>query len=307
MSSYQEIKDYFKGSPNSESDYYGNPNYLKNLPTGFTYEDVTLEDLGFTKDRVLFELKGISFDDLTNSNTGEEYTDEEFAILIQEAVSQVEKELDIVIRPRLVNDRKDFYQNNVQDWMYTRVDARPILHVNQLKLYFNSQTILDYPDDWIKVSNRVGQLQIQPSLWMQGQPLLNQDAMLPAYPIGMPYITSKDNAPQMIGVSYVAGMLPRLKGQEGIDRDYYVPQSLLSYVAKYAAIFILERFGRAILTPGIAGYGVTMDGVSSNIQTTASAENSATSGEIHNLQEDMAPLKKALISYYGGNNIGIIA
>jgi len=138
--------------------------------------------------------------------------------------------------------------------------------------------------------------------------LINPLLMVPGgMPLTMPWGSAIDSAPQMLGLTYVAGMLPRLPEDEGIARDYYAPDDLVAYVCKYAAIEILERFGRAILTPGIAGYGVSMDGISSNVNTTASAENSATAGEIRNLMEDMKHIKTGLLNYYGGQNLGFIA
>lgn len=295
---------------NNEMEFYGNHNYLNYIDKDKydSYEDITLEDLGFDRASVEFELKGM-VDDLTNPNTGEDYTDDDYKNLILRSVAEVEKELDIVIRPRLMHDRKDFYQNNVNDYMFTRTDARPILHVEKLKTYFNNQDIMNYDDKWIKVNNRVGQIQVQPSIFMQAQrSLVNPLLMMPGGDAQWGFNGFvDDSAPQMIGFSYVAGMIPRKKGDEGINRDYYVPDDLIAYVAKYAAIDVLERWGRVILSPGIASYGVSIDNISSQIGTTASAENSATAGEIRNLQEDMKHIKQGLLAYYGGTNIGIIA
>lgn len=306
------MDNYFKGAKNnSTSRYYGNPNLLENLDKDKydSYEKVTLKDLGFTRESVEFQLKGM-VDDLTNPNTGEDYTDSDYENMILQAVAEVEKEFDIAIRPRLVNDRKDFYQNNVNDYLYIRTDQRPILHVENFKMYFNNQSILDYQDDWLKVSNRVGQVQVQPSVFMQAQSsIINPWLMMPGTNNYSMFNNGfvEDNAPQMLGLSYVAGFLPRKEEDKGISREYYVPDDLIAYVAKYAAIEILERWGRVILSPGIAGYAVSIDDISSNVQTTASAENSATAGEIRNLQEDMKHIGEGLKSYFGGTNIGIIA
>lgn len=294
----------------SAQDFYGNPDYTKLLDKDkwASYEDVTLEDLGFTREAVEFELKGM-VDDLTNPNTGEAYTDDDYKNLILRSVGRAEKEFDIAIRPRLMNDRRDYYQNDTMDYMYARLEMRPILHVEKLKTYFNNQTILDYNDQWIKVSNRLGQIQIQPSIFMQAQQTqVNPMMLMPGAGFwGMPNNYVEDSAPQMIGVSYIAGMLPKSDKDAGINRDYTVPDDLIAYVAKLAAIEILERWGRVILSPGISGFGVSIDGISSNVNTTASAENSATAGEIRNLMEDMKPIQQGLKAYYGGTNLGIIA
>lgn len=309
MSTQSEINNYFKGdsqSNNSLINYYGNPNYLSLLPDGTNYQDITLDNLGFTPDSVRFELKGM-VDDLTNSETGETYEDSDYQSLITQYVSEAENKFDIVIRPRLKFDRADYYRNDFDAYMYIRTEQRPIIHVEDVKIYFNNQNIFDYDDDWIKVSNRMGQVQIQPALFQQGYA---QSAMLPlnmtTMLYGIPPVIQNEYAPQMIGLSYIAGMLPTTSSDIGINRDVYPRPELIAWVAKKTAIGILERWGRNIIGPGIASFGVSIDGISSQLNTTQSAEYSATKAEIDTLNEELATIEDGLMSYYGGRNIGII-
>lgn len=309
MSTQSEINNYFKGdsqSNNSLINYYGNPNYLSLLPDGTNYQDITLDSLGFTPDSVRFELKGM-VDDLTNSETGETYEDSDYQSLITQYVSEAENKFDIVIRPRLKFDRADYYRNDFDAYMYIRTEQRPIIHVEDVKIYFNNQNIFDYDDDWIKVSNRMGQVQIQPALFQQGYA---QSAMLPlnmtTMLYGIPPVIQNEYAPQMIGLSYIAGMLPVTSSDIGINRDVYPRPELIAWVAKKTAIGILERWGRNIIGPGIASFGVSIDGISSNLNTTQSAEYSATKAEIDTLNEELELIEDGLMSYYGGRNIGII-
>lgn len=309
MSTQSEINNYFKGdsqSNNSLINYYGNPNYLSLLPDGTNYQDITLDNLGFTPDSVRFELKGM-VDDLTNSETGETYEDSDYQSLITQYVSEAENKFDIVIRPRLKFDRADYYRNDFDAYMYIRTEQRPIIHVEDVKIYFNNQNIFDYDDDWIKVSNRMGQVQIQPALFQQGYA---QSAMLPlnmtTMLYGIPPVIQNEYAPQMIGLSYIAGMLPTTSSDIGINRDVYPRPELIAWVAKKTAIGILERWGRNIIGPGIASFGVSIDGISSQLNTTQSAEYSATKAEIDTLNEELTTIEDGLMSYYGGRNIGII-
>lgn len=309
MSTQSEINNYFKGdsqSNNSLINYYGNPNYLSLLPDGTNYQDITLDSLGFTPDSVRFELKGM-VDDLTNSETGETYEDSDYQSLITQYVSEAENKFDIVIRPRLKFDRADYYRNDFDAYMYIRTEQRPIIHVEDVKIYFNNQNIFDYDDDWIKVSNRMGQVQIQPALFQQGYA---QSAMLPlnmtTMLYGIPPVIQNEYAPQMIGLSYIAGMLPITSSDIGINRDVYPRPELIAWVAKKTAIGILERWGRNIIGPGIASFGVSIDGIASNLNTTQSAEYSATKAEIDTLNEELELIEDGLMSYYGGRNIGII-
>lgn len=286
--------------------YYGNPNYVK----GVDYTQITLDKLGFTVDAIKQQLQGINAD-IIDPLTGEPYPDSLYQSLMYQAVAEAEKQFDIVIRPRLVADRSDYYRNNYNSFMFLHTNNRPILHVENIQLKFNNMPIINYPDEWIKVENRVGQLQIQPSILMQSY--IGTMSPTIAFPVMNPYGYTPDNycnhefAPQMIGVKYVAGMIPQTEENAGITTDVTPPPDLIAYTAKLGAIEILERWGRSIIGAGIAGQSVSIDGISTSIQTTASAENTATTADIDLMKKDMEHIKNGLLSYYGDRNFGIIA
>lgn len=299
-------------SSNSYNDnlsmYSGNPNFLTLLPDGKTYQDITLEDLGLTIDGIKEQLYPMGPDELCDAN-GNPFPDSLYQDILYQVVGIVEKEFDICIRPRLQIDRMDYNQNNYNAYMNLRLTQRPILHVEDIDLYFNNQSLYDFPLDWVKAYTREGQIQIQPSVFMQAgtSGVLNNIYPLATIPMGINtnMYTANNFAPQMIGVSYVAGMLPVPDKEKGINRDCYIHPDLISYICKYGAVEILERWGRMPVGAGIASFQVSIDGISSGVGTTASAENSASSGEINNLLDDMKNLKNSLISYYG-RNIGLL-
>lgn len=290
---------------NSIDVYSGNPNYLKLIPDGETFEDITLDDLGLNVKAVKDQLFPMNDEDLSDAQ-GNPYPDSLYQQILEQCVSQVEKEFDIVIRPRRVVDRVDYHANNFNDYMYVQLQARPILHIEDIKLYYNTQTIYDYDMSWIKAYTRSGQLQIQPSTVMGAFSSGIQSPFMPVINMNNlgtygNNLTPQQYAPQMIGVTGVYGFIPRPDNEEGIQRDYYIPQELVAYIAKYSAVEVLERWGRTPVGAGIAGYTTSMDGMSTTVQTTASAENSASSGEIRNLLEDMKNLKNSLVAYFGRN------
>ena len=306
--STENAMNYFKTPDNSNDplakNYYGNPDNSD----GVDYTKITLEDLGFTVDAVKLQLTGM-MDELTDPVTGEPYPDSYYESFMEQAVSQAEKEFDIVIRPRLNHDKLDFYRGDFDSFMYVRTYEKPILHVEQVKMYLNDQTILDYPDKWIKVTNRLGQVELQPSLLAGG---FNASMQVPylsisGYPFGVPPVSQDQFSPQSIGLTYLAGMIPQPADQHGINRDYYPHPDLIAYCAKYAAIEVLERWGRTVIGAGIAGFDVSIDGISTNVNSTQSAENTASSADIQLIQADMKHIKATLTEYYGGRNIGFIA
>lgn len=302
----QDVLDYFQvvDDAGAIQKYNGNPDYS----LGDKYKQVTLESLGINKDLVKNELLGMD-QDLVDPVTGKEYPDSFYNLIIDRSVAQAEKIFDVAILPRLQVDKLDYHRNDFNAFSYLQTNYRPILNIKDLRLYYNNQNIMKIPDEWVKVTNRSGQIQVSPSVLMQG---LNTTINPTLYPIlntpyGMtpsPY-QQAEFAPQMLGVTYVAGMMPR-DGKRGLNRDYMMQPDMLAYIAKLAAIEILERFGRAAVGAGIASYNVSVDGISTGVDSTNSAEHSATSGEIINLQNDMKPIEKSLKEFYGSPQIGWI-
>lgn len=285
--------------------YSGNPNYLELLPEGKSFEDITLDDLGLNIDAIKAQLYPMNDEDLSDAN-GKPYPDSLYQSILEQCVSQVEKEFDIVIRPHRVVDRVDYHANNFNDYMYVQLKSRPILHIEDVKMYYNRQTVYDYDMDWIKAYTRSGQLQIQPSTIMGTFSSGIQSPFMPVINMNNlgtygNNLTPQQYAPQMIGITGVYGFIPRPDSERGIQRDYYMPPELIAYIAKFGAVEILERWGRTPVQAGIAGYTTSLDGMSTTVNTTSSAENSASSGEINNLLEDMKNLKNSLVSYFGRN------
>lgn len=302
--SNQDVLDYFQiqDQQGEIQRYSGNPDYA----LGDKYKQVTLESLGINKQLIQNELIGMGRD-LTDSVTGEPYPDSFYDQMIERVVAQTEKIFDVAIIPRLQVDRLDYHRNDFNAFAFLQASYRPILHVEDVLMYYNNQDIMHVPNEWLKVTNRSGQLQVSPSVLMQG---LNTTINPTIYPIlntpyGMtpsPY-EQAEYAPQMLGITYVAGMMPR-EGRVGINRDYMIQPDMLSYIAKLAAAEIIEKWSRNIIGAGIASYSVSMDGISTSLDTTASAENSAATAEVKQIMSDLTELEKGLKAFYGDPQIG---
>jgi len=159
-------QDYFKVTNNKNdglSMFYGNP---KKIPDESRLSEITLEDLGFTVQSVKDQLLGMD-DDLVNPATGEPYDDSIYKNVILRAVATTEKELNIVIRPRVNNERLNFNNTEYQSFMYLRTAEKPILQVDRLLIQFNGQPVMEFPDELIKVNNLFGQINVQPTILMQ--------------------------------------------------------------------------------------------------------------------------------------------
>lgn len=292
------------GEESDLSKYTGNPDYAK----GKSWSEVTLEDLGLNIQLIKDELLGLGRD-LIDPVSGEPYSEDFYNKMLLRAVSMTEKTFDIAILPRLQNDRLDYHRNDFNAYAYMNTTLRPILNVKDVTLYYNNQTIMKVPSEWVKVNNRAGQIQVSPSVLMQG---LNTTVNPTIYPLmSNPYgmaptpFNQVETSPQMIGVSAVCGMMPA-NSRPGEFRDYEIQPDVLSYVAKLASIEILEKWGRNIIGAGIASYNVSIDSISTGLNTTASAENTATTADIDLLKKDMKELADAIKAYYVLPEVGFI-
>lgn len=304
--SNQDVLNYFhvQGEKGTIQRYAGNPD----LTMGKDYSNITLDDLGINIDLIKNELLGMDRD-LTDPVTGKPYPDSFYTMILNRAVAQAEKIFDVAILPRVQVDKLDYHRQDFNAFAYLQANYRPILTVKDLTLYYNNQTILSVPDEWLKVTNRTGQIQVSPSVLMQG---LNTTINPTIYPIinspyGMtpsPY-QETEFAPQMLGITYVAGMMPH-SDRDGINYDWMIQPDMLSYIAKLGAIEVLEKWSRNIIGAGIASYSVSVDGISTSLDTTASATNSAATAEVDQLTRDMKPIEESLKAYYGSPEIGFM-
>lgn len=288
-----------------QNEHPGNP-YGHNNEKLINLEDVnkyTLEDYGFTVDSIKSNHFGVN---ITDPRTGEHLPDSFYQSKLESAVSTIEKELDIVILPRLLTEHHDFYRNDFESHMYLHTHRRPVLQVERVRLEYGRQTVFNYPTRWWRVSKLAGHIQMLPTLMLSGdQSSLNLAQVYSGYPMiaGIPQTVSGQSGPQMFHLEYVAGMLP--PERSGVTMEHELHPDLWELVIKTALIEVFQQWGRLIIGPGIAGMSMNVDGVSQSIDTTQSAMYGGASAEIVQLNQDIQTLTTRLKSYYG-TNLGII-
>lgn len=288
-----------------QNDGYGSP-YGHNNEKLIDLEDVnkyTLADYGFTVDSVKSNHFGI---DITDPRTGDHLPNEFYESKLEAAVSQVEKELDIVILPRVVKEHHDFYRNDFESHMYLHAHHKPILQVENVRLEYGGSTVFNYPTRWWRIYKLQGHVQMMPTMMLSGdQSSLNLAQVYSGYPMiaGIPHTVGATHAPQMFHLEYVAGMLPPTRS--GVTQPHEMHPDLWQIVVKLALKEVFQQYGRLIIGPGIANMRMDIDGVSQSIDTTQSAMYGGASAEIIQLDNDIAKLYAGLKSYYGVN-LGLI-
>lgn len=259
----------------------------------------TLEDYGWTPEALKSYMFGVPVKD---PETGQEMSDNYYKHYIEVAIARAEKNLDIVILPRFVeNEHHDFHDSDFNMYMYTHLYQRPVLYVDDFGLEMSGRRIYNYNREWWRVYCLAGHIDMQPTALMQSaMGGMGYDIGIYGMPMhaGLPVIGNQSTfAPQALHVSYVAGLLPRERA--GVSREWEVPADLEQLVLKYALVEVFQQWGRLIIGAGIAGRTLSIDGISETIQTTQSAMYSGSAADIILIKEDIANLEASLRSYFG--------
>lgn len=265
-------------------------------------KELTLADYGWTPEALKAYMYGVR---VIDPETGEELGDAFYTHALETAITKAEKQLDIVILPRIVTEHHDYNQSDFNSYMYTHTHKKPVIQVENFKLEFNGRPIYNYPSNWWKVYHRAGHVELYPTANMQTGTGLGYEGVFNGYPqlAGMPPQGGRTFAPQMIHIKFVAGMLPRKNA--GMNEDWEVPPDLEQLVLKYALKEIFQVWGRLIIGAGVASRSLVVDGISESVDTTQSAMYQGASADLILIDQDINELLAGLKSYYGFN-MGII-
>jgi hypothetical protein len=231
---------------------------------------------------------------LTNE-AGRPMADADLLVFLEAAISRVERELGIFLKPTVIACNPDEsmvkgedyekeeapYDYDVKAWMtygFLQLKQRPVQKITGLKLVLpNGQIIMDFMKrpEWIKLYKDNGQIHLVP---YAGDPALF--ALLGGSQSGFPFVTGtmNRNLPQMIYVDYEAGY-----------SLYEIPNDIRNVVAKIAAVDVLGIAGDAVLA-GVASLSTSIDGLSESFSTTASATSATYGAHIKQYQEEIDSL-----------------
>ena len=210
---------------------------------------------------------------------------------INESIAWLEDELQIKINPTIITDEHhDYHINEYQDFCYIQLYEFPVVSVQSLVASYAGQDIMTFPQDWIHIYNKTGQLQLVPTTGSLSQVLIGQGSgML------LPLITRRlSKMPHLFKVGYTAGFA------EGA-----VPGNISDLIAKKTCISILNVMGDILLGAGIASQSISIDGLSENVNTTQSAENSAYSARIRQYEKEIKIDLPTLKQKYKGLRFGV--
>lgn len=194
---------------------------------------------------------------LVSSLTGEAVSDETLQDFINQAISQLEMDLDIYITPTRFSEKHDYSREMfAMSFAYLKLNHPNIINVESVQISFNNDTVMNaaitFPLEHVHVMPQEGTIQLVPAF---GTSL--SGFLLSAFS-GVQYHAFNSallqNWPGAVRVTYTAGFA-----------DGKVPAAIVSVIDKMAAIRLLSMMG-PILYP-IASTSIGIDGVSQSVST----------------------------------------
>lgn len=251
--------------PNSES----NPGFNR-------YE--TLLSLQQLKSKYLF---GIRFVD----QNGTTMDDSVFNDAILDAISQFEHEFNLTLTPTTYTQKIDYDFNDYQKYSYIQLNHRPVISLESLHIeLIRNQTLVNFPDEWIRLYSESGQVQVTPTSGTISGFAVGNSGFLPLF-----YGVTR-NFPQMIVAEYTSGF----------EQDK-IPKFINQLIGYMASIPLLIIAGDLLYGPGIASRSINADGLSQNTSYTSTKDAGAYGARIFEYQKKIAELKAQVKNYYTGS------
>jgi len=217
---------------------------LKNIVTG-----------QWLKDRYLFGI------DLTD-DAGIEYPDALYDHSIAASIAIIEGELDLVLNGlNEYTERYDTHDAHHEAFFLIHTDKRPLREITKVEVQFGSFDPTTLPKSWMQIaSEKTGQMQIIPGPEGIGSVLFGGQAPF----LGLSGLLGRPYTPLWFKFSYKAGY-------DG--ENYAVPDDILELIGLLSAQLPLDTAGDLIVGAGIASKSISMDGLATSINTTASSTN----------------------------------
>jgi hypothetical protein len=204
------------------------------------------------------------------------------------AIRWFEHQLDIPILPTHFLERHDYYRQDYEAFAFIKLDNCPVLKVNEFRVQYPSgQNVIVFPNEWLRLNNFEGQIQIVPTAGTLSEILVGAGgSFLPAAYNGLMYL------PQLFEIDYEAGF------EHG-----RVPRNLVDVIGMFASLGPLHMFGDLLGGAGIASYSLSMDGLSQSINTTSSPENAGFGARVKQYLQQIKQQIPLLRAYYHGQRM----
>lgn len=230
-------------------------------------------------------LHGVSIKD----NFGNDLPESAYQSYIFTAISNFEHEFGVTINPTTFEEEHDYNINEYQNYGFMQLRWKPIISVEFVKVqYIKNNTLLQYPDDWLRIYREPAQIHITPTSGAISSFSLDGSGFLPQI-FGI-----KRRYPQLFLVKYTAGF-----------EDNKIPWLINRYIGLKAAIDALNIAGDLILGAGIASQSLSIDGLSQSIGSTSSATNAGYGARIIQYLKEIESITPVIRNFYTGLNFRV--
>lgn len=220
---------------------------------------------------------------LTN-DAGETLGDNIFQHYIISAVRSIERWIDVPILPTRYVERQDYLIRDQAAYSFFQLDYYPVLSVEKFAVkYENTQSLVEYPNDWLRVDSDVGHVQLVPGSGNLSEVMIGQSGNL----FLSTYYLGRTTFPQLYEISYTAGFA------EG-----RIPRDIVEAIGMLASFGPFNIFGDLIAGAGIANFSISMDGLSQSIGTTSSATNAGYGSRIIQYEKQLKSQMPRIRDFY---------
>ena len=241
----------------------------------------------YLKDRYLFGI------DLTNDD-GTSYPDALFSTAINSATSIIESELDIVLTGlQTFDERYDVDPGGYESYFLISLDKRPVRELVQTSLQYGGFDKHPLPNSFVHITSpEHGQVQ-----FIAGPDFYNSFGtghtphLVPGFMGGNTYV------PAYLRFEYKAGF-------DGTTYPY--PEDILDLICLVASMLPLDTAGDLIVGAGIASKSISMDGLSTSINTTSSATNAGYGARMISYRKRLEAQLKNVKRKYRAHNFAAI-
>lgn len=189
---------------------------------------------------------------------------------IDAAISRVQGLIgaDIKLKEHIV-EYHDYDRDDAIQYFYVKPNRYPVVQVHSLKLVYgeNGPEIMTFNNDYIQRKPEMNYAVIQVLPRFGSAVAMTMDPNL-AFFVN---VFNTMNAPSMVRLEYDAGI-------EGLEGE--LDAELVKVIGMLASIHLFNIWGDIIISPGVANFSTSFDGISMSVGTTVSAENSAFSARI---------------------------
>jgi hypothetical protein len=234
--------------------------------------------------------------DLTDDE-GQPYPDSLYEFYIKSAVSYLEQNLDLPIRPTRYTEGHDFVYEEFRQNLALFLDHYPVLNVESVTLRLPGSAPQLFDPSWYYIDKNFGQMNLIPGFGNVGIPLLGATAGY--WPPFAAHYRSNRFIPQVFEVKYTAGFLGSCQGGRG------VPDNIRELVGKIAAMGPLNIAGDLVAGAGLSSTSLSIDGLSQGITTTNSSTNAGYGARLIMYRKEIKDQIDVIRNYYKGARLQV--